>query len=532
MKDTEEVILNIFKNHPNKELSSEFLASEIYTQEYIQIEELIKSPDKTNMHDGKRRKFQLHRKILYYLNKLVESDIIKVAKIVDKGEKYFILKAEEGETIIEKGYKKIIITKPIVTSTQIDQYETKGVMKKYEEDTWITRFNSILLECSKTTDHDRIHTIMKDCFSNINDAIALNEFENVLNAMNSTQAKEFLERIIRDTDNFDRTVSIIINISQVSSNIYDFIRYFADANPKKVNIVFNMSGKDIQKSSKIIEHIIQEFSRTKTKINIHNIDTGKAPFFKGRAGIYNFDEDDWEIYQKRSKGKTIGVSCSQSQIAININRFFEAYHTDTEFRQAVINAAKTLLVANTIQRRKSNEYFRNINSMNSPNQADFYKFSRNYIRFWNYDWHKDIQENNNLFELIKSTKELVDNFCHSEETIFMSCGIPIRFRIAFSSAFRNFDSRFMGERDYRKATVKKVEDFYTGEIKAFINARERMFEIFDGGDRLRIFRTNDFASIDIIHEFSILLNAYKIPLFTYDFSGLKGTVKLTNFMTS
>ena len=170
--------------------------------------------------------------------------------------------------------------------------------------------------------------------------------------------------------------------------------------------------------------------------------------------------------------------------------------------------------------------------MNSPNQADFYKFSRNYIRFWNYDWHKDIQENNNLFELIKSTKELVDNFCHSEETIFMSCGIPIRFRIAFSSAFRNFDSRFMGERDYRKATVKKVEDFYTGEIKAFINARERMFEIFDGGDRLRIFRTNDFASIDIIHEFSILLNAYKIPLFTYDFSGLKGTVKLTNFMTS
>jgi hypothetical protein len=57
-----------------------------------------------------------------------------------------------------------------------------------------------------------------------------------------------------------------------------------------------------------------------------------------------------------------------------------------------------------------------------------------------------------------------------------------------------------------------------------------MFEIFDGGDRLRIFRKSDFAVIDIIHELGILLNAYKLPFFTYDFSGLKGTVKLTNFM--
>jgi len=59
-----------------------------------------------------------------------------------------------------------------------------------------------------------------------------------------------------------------------------------------VNIVFNMNSKDLQKSSKIVEHIVQEFSRTKTKINIHNIDIGKAPFFKGRVGRYDCDEDD------------------------------------------------------------------------------------------------------------------------------------------------------------------------------------------------------------------------------------------------
>ena len=77
----------------------------------------------------------------------------------------------------------------------------------------------------------------------------------------------------------------------------------------------------------------------------------------------------------------------------------------------------------------------------------------------------------------------------------------------------------------KEETVKE-----TGEIKEFITAREKMFEIFDGGDRLRIFRTNEFKEHDIIHEISILLNAYKVPFFTYDFSGLRGTVKLTNFL--
>jgi hypothetical protein len=291
-----------------------------------------------------------------------------------------------------------------------------------------------------------------------------------------------------------------------------------------------MGNKDMQKCSKMLGHIFENFSESKIKINFKNNDLNIAPHFKGRAGIYNFSEQDWETYQKKSRGNIIGAICSQSQVAININKFFDIYKTDSDFRNAVLNAAKTLLSANTIQRRKSSEYFRSINGMNDQNAADFYKYSRNYIRFWNYDWHKSTQENDNLFELIKSTKTIIDTFCNSEETIFKSCGVPIRFKIAFSSAFRNFDAKFMGERDYKKMTVSKSEDYYSGETKSFLQAREKMFEIFDGGDRLRIFRKNDFVMSDIMHEIGILLSTYKIPFFTFDFSGLRGTVKLTNFM--
>jgi len=530
MRNTEEVILNLFKNNSTKELNTDFLIKEIYSKDYALIENLLESSEKTNLKESKRKKFQLHRKLLYYLKKLIEGNIIKVSKIMEKGEKYFILATGEGDTIIEKGYKKIIITKPAITSTYIEQYESKDIIKKYEEESWINRFNSILLECFKNDDIHQKYITLNECLININDTLALNDFENILNNTTDSSIKDFIDKIIKDTETTSNNISIIINIDKVNNNIYEFINYYAKLNPKNINIIFNVSNKDISKYAKIILQIFEKFSDSKIKINFKNKDLSSAPYFKGRAGIYNFNEEEWEIYSKKFKGKTIGLNCAQSQIAININKFFDKYHTDTEFRQAILNIAKTLLVANTIQRRKSNEYFRNINRLNSPNPSDFYKFSRNYIRFWNYDWHKDILENNNLFERIKSAKEIVDNFCYSEETIFKSCGIPIRLKIAFSSAFKGYDDKFMGERDYKKITINKTEDYYNDEVKTFLQTREKMFEIFDGGDRLRIFRKNDFTTTDILHELSILLSAYKLPFFTYDFSGLKGTVKLTNFM--
>ena len=533
MQDIEQAILNVFKSSPSKEYNTSELAKEVFSEEYASIEEHLTSPDKVNVHDAKRRKFQLHRKLLYYLNKLIDEKILRITRIQEKGEKNFGLTMEEGNITLEKGYKKIIITKPNLPINQIENYEKQLIMKKYEEDTWIYRINSILIESSRVTTMDRLYHIVKDCLNNVNDVIAINDFDTFIVSGNDSESelKIFLDKLDDDTISFDKTISLIINIQAIEDKIMRyFIDYFAGMNPKKINIIFNLTSKDLSKNTSILEYILMQFSKQKIKINIKNSALNAAPFFKGRAGVYSFDEEDWRIYQKSIKGNVLGVSCSQMAVAININRFFEMYKTDAEFRHAILNAAKVILQANTIQRRKSNECFRNINMMNTPNSADFYRFSRNYIRFWNYDWHKDIKENNNLFDLIKSTKELVENFCYSEETIFKSCGVPIRFKIVFSSAFRNFDSVFMGDRDYKKANVKNPEDFYKEEMKGFISAREKMFEIFDGGDRLRIFRTSDFKQADIMHEWGMILGTFKIPFFTYDFSGLRGMVKLTNFM--
>ena len=526
MKDIEAEILQKFRNEP-KEYDTSQLARAIFP-EYKKIEEMIESNDKIIRNDGKDQKFKLHRKLLYYLNKLTQERILKISRTEEKGEKVFSLTIDDGNITVEHGFKKITITKQVTLSTNIESYEKQGLMKKFEENSWVNKINAVLIESSLTRT-DKLYAILRELFSGINDVIALNDFQKHLN----DDSLLFIRKISQDTLDIDKSLSLIFSFEDFDKDrLKKFIQDYSSLHPKKINIVFYTNSREILRNSDIWALIVSEFSREKIKINIQNKDLVAAPMFKGRAGMYCFDEKEYQTYLRNVKGKTLGIVSSQLSIAVNINRFLED-NTASDFRQAILNAAKMLLSANAVQRRKNNEYFRGINVLNSPYASDFYRFSTNYIRLWNYDWYKDLKDNSNnkdMLELLQSTKELIDTFCLSEETIFKSCGIPMQFRISFSSAFRNFDIKFMGEREYQKATVKGIDDYSSGDIKDFMIAREKLFDMFDGCDRLRIFRSQGFKNEDIVREFLFVLNNYKIPFFTYDFSDLRGTIKLTNFM--
>ena len=60
--------------------------------------------------------------------------------------------------------------------------------------------------------------------------------------------------------------------------------------------------------------------------------------------------------------------------------------------------------------------------------------------------------------------------------------------------------------------------------------KEKIFEVFDGGDRIRFFRNGQINPKDIEREVSIILNTYKLPFFCYDFGGVHGNLKLTSFI--
>ena len=537
MNKTEYNLLLFFKKNPEREFSTTDILANIFPEDYKDIEEALKNQfaDKQMLNEAKRKKGQLHRKILYYLNNLVEEDILKISKQGNKGEKYFTILLEQGEEIIiNKSKRKIIISKPSMPAMPIDGYEQKNIAMRFESATWIDRLNSILLESTKFKNLKELYTAVNNCFSNINDVIGLNDFESIIQDNDINDSFSFLRKINSECVDYGKKLSCIIDITnlkeQKSDKVIEFIKEYCDMHSENIILIFDVRSKELQENSDFFEKVIDIFMNTKTKIYIKNQDLYGAPYILGRAGPYCFDESEWLVYKKEFQKQSYGLACSQSTVVVHVNRFFKEYNDVNQFRLFIKNIVKSLLSANSLQRRKSDEYFREIVKLTFPNVKEFFTMSRNYIRFWNYGWKDPNLNQNYVIDLIKSTKKEIDNFCVAEETIYKSCGMPTRFKVAFSCLFNGSKFKF-SKGLFNKIEIKKLEDLYSKEIEEILNIKEEIFQAFDGGDRARFYRTGKINSKDICRELNIILKTYKIPFFCYEFSEIRGAeLKLTSFI--
>jgi len=218
MNKTEYNLLLFFKKNPEREFSTTDILANIFPEDYKNIEEALKNQfaDKQMLNEAKRKKGQLHRKILYYLNNLVEEDILKISKQGNKGEKYFTILLEQGEEIIiNKSKRKIIISKPSMPAMPIDGYEQKNIAMRFESATWIDRLNSILLESTKFRNLKELYTAVNNCFSNINDVIGLNDFESIIQDNDINDSFSFLRKINSECVDYGKKLSCIIDITNL-----------------------------------------------------------------------------------------------------------------------------------------------------------------------------------------------------------------------------------------------------------------------------------------------------------------------------
>ena len=531
MHSIEQKILSKFKKEPLREISTTEIVREVYPEEYSKIITDISNElsDKKLANQAKRKKGQLHRKTLYHLNKLVDDEILKVTSVKGKGEKYFSLGIDEGELVIEKKHKKIIIAKPSVSTGLIDEYENKGIVHKFDPDSWVNKLNCILLESTNYDGINKFYSLVYNCFSEINDALGLNNFEHLVQNSSSENVEEVLKKLNLDTKDYERIVSIIINVKNIhdEKKMTDFIKAYVRINPQNVVLIFKTESKEIKTYEKLFKTIVSEFAEEEIKLNIHNRKVHSAPIIIGRLGPYTLREDEWRDYEESVRGKTIGLVIANTSIAIDVHNFFKQGLDNKRFRELILRTAKTLLKISTTQIKKANDYFKRLNELNKPYNKKFFGYSKNYIRLWNYDLREKGEEH--LLELLESAKQEIKNFCSTQQTIYKACGIPFKFDIMFSSVFKKY-TQALSPRRYMKMTVRRFRDYHLPETSNFISTRERLFKIFDGCDRIRFFRSGEFTPQDVTRELIFLMNSYELSLLTYDFKERRGELKLTSFI--
>jgi hypothetical protein len=529
----EQRILNKFKREPSREISTTEIVRDTHSGEYEStiIDMNSISGDKRRSILAKRKKGQLHRKVLYHLNNLIKEGVLRVSSIKGKGEKHFALTIDEGEMIFEKKHKQIVINKPAISTSLLDEYEKNGIVHKFDPESWVSKLNCILLESTAHQGINKLYDLVYNLFSEVNDSLGLNSFEHQIQINSPENMIDTLKRMDIDTKDYGRTVCLIINAGNITDakKISDFISSFISIKPKNIIIVFRAGSRELKEHSELFKKIILGFAREEIKINIQNTRIHEAPIIIGKAGPYSIRDDEWKRYMEETKGRTIGLAIAGMSVAIDINRFFREGLTTNDFRELIMRISKSLLRLSITQNRNANEYFKRLNDLNKPNSKMFFRYQKNYVRFWNYDLRDKKQEH--ILDLFESAKSEVKKFCATERTIYNSCGMPTVFDIVFSSVFNKFNSN-LSTRNYAKTTIRRFSDYDSPDVLFMIGMKERLTQIFEGGDRIRFFRKEDEKPEQLLKEVIFLMNTYDLPLITYDFRERKGEIKLTNFMTS
>ncbi|MFH1317378.1 MAG: hypothetical protein ABII01_07695 [Candidatus Woesearchaeota archaeon] len=536
---SQKAILDLFKKDPFKDLSTSEIVENIETEEIRDIDNILNNDyiDNDKIRLAKRKKAQLHRKILYHLNEYVNQGILKVSKEGVKGEKYFALDIEEGEEMVIDDHirkKSITISKPQTPTIPIEGYEQKGIVHRLEPSTWIERLNSIIIECGMFNSLKELLHFISTCFSNINDTIALNDFEYLFKKYEVNQIISFTNQLNIRCHDYGKRLSCIFDVTNIdkSTPIISFLEGYQKLKDKNIYFIFDIKVREFQDHSLFFEKLIEIFSKSNSYLYIKNQDLYQAPYILGRAGPYAFDETEWKMYKKELQRNLKSMVCAHSTIMVDAERFFneESMEID-DFKNLNLKIAESLLNANSIQRKRSDEFFSNIIKLNEPNINDIFIYSKNYVRFWNYGFKRNDIDQDDLINLFKKTKRAVDKYCIYEETIYKSCGMPTRFRIAFSIAFDDFVQNIFSKPMYKPFIITGLKDFYNEENKKILERKEAFFKIFDGGDLITFYRKGNYDSKDIIREISFILNTYKIPFFRFNFGNpIESNMSLSKFM--
>ena len=467
---------------------------------------------------NKKEIAQIHRKALYHLNRLVDSGIIRIVKHGERGEKFFILSLNDNEEIIEsfpKYKKRILPIRTTIPPMPIEGYEQKEIVIKYEPTTWMDRLNSIVVFSEKINDKNQLYELITDkIFPVVNDTINLENFESLVNKQNTADT---LKRLNEDCESYGKLLSITINISEVRNkeNFLKILELVSQNNIKNINFVFSLTYTDMDEHFDLISKIIEVHLKNKKTFHIKNKRIHESPYFVGKAGPYCFTDKEWKLAEELRKN-VICLGCSQSTAIVDVNKFYNEYGFDTKkFSAVLFDISKSALRANSLQRRKAGEFLKNLTNLNKEYEAEFLNLSRNYIRFWNFGLIYPGVSPELMLQMINKAKRKVNEFASAEETIYKSCGMTTRFKIALSCAFET--AAKLSPAEYAKIEISDFNDLYKKETKAKLTAREELCKTFDGGNEVTFHYSGELSTQNITRQIGAILSTYNIPLFNYNF---------------
>ncbi|MBR9702859.1 hypothetical protein GOV10_02395 [Candidatus Woesearchaeota archaeon] len=507
MHALEQAVLGEFQRRPSEKLSTTELVRAVLPQGEEKARQFLDSMDPKQQRDGLREKARLHRKLLYHLNKLVDVGVLAVTGFRGRGEKMFSLAVDGNIEIIGKE-TTIRIHKPEHIHTPIDG---RKEFRIYRREDWLRTVNTIFIEGERFTSLTELSARLVQLFPTLNDTLAVLRSENVL--IGDEDYAQVLSLLEREAEY--RRVSFIFRIAELK-NIDAFVAFcteYCSLRPQNIDVIFSVQTTEWQEHRELLRRVLPLFISSGVKLNIKNISVYTPPLVSGQAGPYTVMPRDWKLYCQEARGSRDGLVVSSSTLAIDV---LELSQQKEPLHVAARLGVEALFLGERAKRKGFSQSLRLLREFNISTD-----FSHWALRLWNYPLEYDL-----LLQSFSSAKEVVVDFCALQERVYRACGTPIRCSAWLASAFGKFGG--ISARAYRKKTISGLSALE--QLDTQLRLREKSARFFIG-DRVRVFRKGGASPDAVFDELAYLLRTYSLPLFTYDFSQLRGDTKLTEFLS-
>lgn len=470
-------ILDTFRRRPGGTFSTSELIREIYPGSFTDS------------------RIKYHRRILYHLNKLVRERVLVVADIKGKGEKVFKLGFAHGEVVIQHRNRHIVIANPPQFVTSIEREEHEGLAKRFKPESWMTKNNAIMIECEAFSSIPQLQQRLLKILPFVSDVIALNRFDTLQGNLQG-----FVEWLSAAAEDFGLHISLLLNVERVTD--WDVLAKALILRNSSITTVLSVTPKALMAHERGILQLLQAHIDSRLPISIKNHSLYPAPLFAGTAGVYTFTPDDYEHFCQYTRGTADGCVVGQMSIDIDLRKCVE--ESIPKARDTIIRCLHSFFDIEEQRRSRFKEYFHLLSLPTARATKEFLKTGRNYIRV-------RVPDDALAMELMESIKQSTATFCHNQEIIFKSCGMPIRFRVGFTSISEN------------SVNIDTLD-----ERRDWLRQQETLSRIHEGAHQLKF--TAEGTVEELLRSIRYVLNTTEFSLLALHFPCMQKNMKLTNFL--
>ncbi len=491
-----EAVLHQMRKQPMKEFSTTDLVALVLAEEYADIEKKEKNPidDKQRKRETKRQKARLHRKLLYYLNALVEEHKLALTRVSAKGEKHFML-IDYNSQPEENG----ATTLPIA---QLRTLAEKEPLIVHDAAELLTRINSVLINTRKIKSPERLVKMVEAVIPLVNDALLLDNMEYYVNNILPGELVTLLKRTLsRIPDSLAANLLIDLDKVDDTERLMRTLAGLLPQAPRNIRVVCKTSAKSISEEESSFVSLLELFREHHADITIANKQTGIGPAFVGSLGPYILDKRRWELSIRNDNAPQIMI-VSFNTVTLRLDEMLRQKRTYHQITDSVLEVGKALLRVNYLQYLLEQKQFEPLIRINYPHIIETNLLSANMLRIAD-AFELSRADPATLPSFLSTLERTMLDFVIMERSIYKSCGMPLTFNLQLAG-----DSG---------ARIMLANHECSQHEKDILTVAEQVASAFRNCFELTVSHRNRLTTREIAKSLEYLLTYYRLPILTYAF---------------